>query len=151
MREIETEIVIAAPPARVWAVLTDFARYPEWNPFIPEAEGVAREGARLRVRITPPGGTAMAFRPVVQRVEPERALRWLGRLLVPGLFDGEHQFRIEPLDEGLVRFVQAERFSGLLVPLLWRSLDTKTRAGFEAMNRALKARAEAGTRDDRPA
>ena len=40
-------------------------------------------------------------------------------------------------------FVQREEFRGLLVPLFSRSLDTDTRRGFEAMNQALKERAEA--------
>jgi hypothetical protein len=38
----------------------------------------------------------------------------------------------------------SESFQGYLVPLLWRSVEPASRAGFEAMNRALKARAEAG-------
>lgn len=62
--------------------------------------------------------------------------------MLPDLSDGEHRFEIEPLDDGQVRFVQAERFSGLLVPLLWGMIGGKTRAGFEAMNAALQARAE---------
>jgi hypothetical protein len=44
-----------------------------------------------------------------------------------------------------VRFVQRERFSGLLVPLLAKSLDKGTRAAFEAMNRAIKQQAEQET------
>jgi hypothetical protein len=74
--------------------------------------------------------------------EPRRELRWLGRLFVPGIFDGEHIFRIEPLEHGRSRFVQAERFSGVLVPLLRKTLE-QTRHGFEAMNEALRQRAEA--------
>jgi hypothetical protein len=33
----------------------------------------------------------------VLEVVPGRTLRWLGHLLVPGIFDGEHYFEIEPL------------------------------------------------------
>jgi hypothetical protein len=60
-----------------------------------------------------------------------------------GLFDGEHSFTIEPLQENRVRFVQREAFKGLLVPLFARSLDTNTQRGFEQMNRGLKERTEA--------
>ena len=73
--------------------------------------------------------------------EPDRELRWLGRLLVPGIFDGEHILHIEPLDQTRSRFTQAERFSGILVRLFGSTLD-KTELGFEQMNDALKARAE---------
>ena len=142
MKELRTEIEINASAGKVWAILTDLERYAEWNPFIPEADGEVKEGARLRVHIAPPGGKAMTFTPTVTLVEPERAFRWLGRLLLPGIFDGEHIYEITPLEEGRVRFVQRENFKGLLVPLFWKNLDTQTRQGFEAMNAALKQRAE---------
>ena len=142
MKERRTAIEINAPADTVWAILTDLSQFAAWNPFIPEAEGEIREGARLKVRIAPPGGKAMTFKPTVTRVEPGRAFRWLGHLLLPGLFDGEHIYEIAPLAEGGVRFVQREEFRGVLVPLLWKSLETNTRQGFEAMNAALKKRAE---------
>ena len=66
----------------------------------------------------------------------------LGRLLMPGLFDGEHTFTIETLEANRIRFTQREVFTGLLVPLFARGLDTDTRRGFEEMNQALKSRAE---------
>jgi hypothetical protein len=141
MRELRREIDIDAPPAAVWAVLTDIRSYAEWNPFIRHVAGELREGAKLEVRIEPPGGRSMTFKPTVLGVEPERELRWLGRLLLPGVFDGEHVFHIEPLDDARSRFTQAERFSGILVPLFRGTLD-KTKLGFEQMNAALKTRAE---------
>ncbi len=144
MKELRTEIEINAPAAKVWAILTDLGQYAAWNPFMPEAVGEVKEGERLRVRIAPPGGKAMTFTPTVTLVEPERAFRWLGRLLLPGIFDGEHIYEITPLSEGSIRFVQRENFRGILVPLFWKSLDTQTRQGFEAMNAALKQRAEGG-------
>lgn len=140
MRELRREIEIDASPERVWAVVTDFAAYPEWNPFIRSISGELHEGAKLEVRIEPPGARATTFKPTVRAVEANRELRWLGRLL-PGLFDGEHSLRIEPLDGGRSRFVQSERFTGLLVGLVKGTL-AKTEVGFEQMNAALKARVE---------
>jgi len=139
MRELRREIDIEAPPAAVWAVLTDMHSYSEWNPFIPHLAGELREGAKLEVRIEPPVGRAMTFKPTVLGVE--RELRWRGRLLLPGIFDGEHILHVEPLDEARSRFTQAERFSGILVGLFRGTLE-KTELGFEQMNAALKARAE---------
>lgn len=143
MHEIITEIEIGAPAEHVWKTLTDFERYPEWNPFITRVAGEVREGARLEVRIAPPGGRAMTFRPRIMALYPRRQLRWIGRLGVPGIFDGEHVFRIESLGPDRVRFIHRECFRGLLVPFLRRSLDKGTVDGFQAMNRALKQRAEA--------
>lgn len=140
--EISHEIEIDAPPAAVWSVLADTEAYGEWNPLVRRLDGDLRKGARLEARIEPPGGRGMTFRPTVLAAEPGRELRWLGRLLVPRLFDGEHRFALEPLAGGRTRFVQSERFRGLLVRPLRTTLE-RTRLGFELMDEALKARAEA--------
>lgn len=142
MHEVITEIIVDAPAHRVWGVLTDFDAHPAWNPFVRRIEGAPQAGRRLKVSIQPPGGKGMTFKPVVLKAVPNRELRWLGRLLLPGIFDGEHYFIIESLTSARVRFIHGERFSGILVALMKSSLDGRTRAGFEAMNRALKARAE---------
>jgi hypothetical protein len=143
MKELHTEIEIEASAERVWGLLTDFASYPQWNPFIRSISGQPAAGERLEVRIEPPGRRGMTFKPEVLNAEPNRELRWLGHLLVPGVFDGEHSLAIQPLGEARVRFVQRETFRGLLLPLFARSLDNNTQRGFEEMNRALKERAEA--------
>jgi hypothetical protein len=140
-RRIDTEILIQASPERVWAVLTDFAAYPEWNPFILSLEGTAEWGEHLRVRIRTGEGKEHLFKPVVLQATAPTRLRWLGRLGVPGLFDGEHDFELQPEGSGTLLH-QRESFQGFLVPILWRQVEPATRAGFEAMNRALKARAE---------
>jgi hypothetical protein len=141
MRRLRREIEIDAPPSVVWDVLADFDAYPEWNPFIPSISGQPRPGSKLEVRIAPPGGRAMTFRPTVQAADQGRELRWLGRLVVPGLFDGEHSLLVEPLGGERSRFVQSEQFTGLLTGILGAML-AKTDAGFEQMNLALKQRAE---------
>ena len=141
--EIQTHVDIDAPPERVWAVLTDF-EHQAWNPFFREIRGEVREGARLLVRLRPPGGKTNTFKPVVTRAEPGRALSWLGTLGAGWVFRGEHSLRLEPLGAGRTRLHHGETFGGVLVPLLRRSLDTDTRRGFEAMNEALKVEAERG-------
>ena len=95
------------------------------------------------VRIQASGAKAMTFRPAVLVADAGRELRWLGRVLLPGLFDGEHRFAIQPLADGKVLFQHSESFTGVLVPLFRNSLERDTKRGFEEMNRALKARAEA--------
>ena len=141
MKRIETQIAIAAPPERVWAILTDFPAHASWNPFITAISGEPRQGGRLAIRVQPPGGRGMNFRPRLLAVEPGRELRWLGRLFVPGLFDGEHYFLLEPAAGG-TRLTHGEKFSGLLVAMMGRSGFDPIERGFEAMNQALKARAE---------
>ena len=141
-KQIETAIEINASAETVWKILTDFDAHPSWNPFVREISGVPREGERLRVFIQPAGSKGMMFKPTVLKAEEDRELRWLGKLFIPGLFDGEHYFRIEPIGENRVRFVHGENFSGILVGLFAKSLDKGTADGFRAMNEALKRRAE---------
>jgi hypothetical protein len=140
--ELVSSVGLAAPPQAVWAVLIDFAAYPDWNPFIVQAEGVAAVGGRLRLRMQPMNGSAVSLRPTVVEVLPCRRLRWQGRLGVPGLFDADHVFTIEPQGASASRLVQREQFSGLLVPLFKGSLNRGTLPAFHAMNTALKERAE---------
>ena len=139
---LHTEIEIDAAPATVWTILTHLAGYPDWNPFITSSKGVVAPGERLVNRLEPTGGKALTFKPTVTEVDEGRAFEWLGKLGLPGLFDGRHRFELVPHGHG-TRLIQTETFTGLLVPLLRKSLDTGTIAGFRAMNIALKARAEA--------
>ena len=138
MKEISTETEINAPADRVWQVFTDFPRYPEWNPFMRSFEGELKVGAQVKVNLL-----GMTIKPRLLKVEPNRELRWLDHLIIPGLFDGEHFFQIEPTSDGRVRFVQGERFTGVLIPVLSAiGLFRRTLRGFNEMNQALKAQAE---------
>lgn len=139
--EITTTIRIAASPQAVWDVLTDFGAYGTWNPFMTRIEGTAEVGTRLVVHMSPPGGRATTFRPTVLDVVPGRELRWVGRLGPRGLFDGVHSFVLTGKPEGSTELVHAERFTGVLVPLL-KGLVKNSSVGFEAFNRALKERVE---------
>ena len=85
----------------------------------------------------------MTIKPKVLVFESASEFRWLGHLLIPGIFDGEHQFHLESIEGDRTRFVQREEFGGLLVGLVLRSVRDSTTEGFEAMNQALKERVEA--------
>jgi hypothetical protein len=139
---IERQVEIGAPAERVWHILLDFPRFPEWNPFIVNVAGEAVPGKRLDVTIKPPGHRSRRFRPSVLAALPARELRWLGRWVMPGLVDGEHGFRLERQSADRTLFIQHETFSGLLVPCVWWSIRNALDEGFDAMNRALKQRVE---------
>lgn len=143
MVELNTELVIEASAAEVWQVLTNFADYPVWNPFIHRIKGEPALGAVLEIHIHPLGEGDRRFQPTITRLEPDRELHWQGAYWgLPGLFDGLHIFIIESLADHRVRFINKERFTGLLAPFLGRWLNKRTRSNFELMNQALKTRAE---------
>jgi hypothetical protein len=141
-KQLFTEIQIDAPAATVWRVLTDFGAYPDWNPFIRRISGKTVVGEKLKAYIEPSGARGLTFKPKVLVADKDKELRWLGKILVSGLFDGEHFFKIEALTDSSVKFIQGENFSGLLVRVFAKSLDKDTLRGFNEMNEALKTLAE---------
>jgi hypothetical protein len=142
-KSLETKILICANPEKTWAALTDFEHYPNWNPFITAIKGDLQVGTTLTAHIQPPEGQGMTFKPKILVVEKNKEFRWLGHLLFAGLFDGEHCFKLHDNGDGTTTFIQSEQFSGILVPLFKKMIDTNTKRGFEAMNEKLKALVEA--------
>jgi hypothetical protein len=141
MKTIRTEAFIPATPARVWAVLTDFDAYAEWNPLNVKASGEARPGGKIRTTFVNPAGAPGAT--VTQTVilttfEPERALAWSGN--VPLLFRGRHHFNLTPDGEG-TRLLHGEDLSGLIAMTFSDGiLAEKFVPWYEAVNRALAER-----------
>ncbi len=141
-KEIKTEITINASPVKVWKLLTEFDNYSNWNPFIKSINGEVKVGNKITARIEPPGASGMTFKPIVQTFVPNKELSWLGTLLFKGLFDGEHKFELVDNKNQTTKFIQSEKFNGLLVPLFAKQLDNNTKKGFEQMNQKLKELAE---------
>jgi len=132
MLDLQTTIQLPVLPAKVWEVLTDFAAYPDWNPFITQASGVWKVGTTVALTA---GG--MNFQPKVLNFSPSKELRWKGKLIFNGLFDGEHYFLLTDNGDGTTSLEHGERFSGLLIPAFRKKLETETKAGFISMNEAL--------------
>ncbi len=142
VKEIHTEINVDTTSDRVWNHLVGFDHYPKWNPFIKNISGELNEGSQINVTIQPPGGEPMDFKPKLLVVKKNEELRWIGQVLIPGLFDGEHYFKIEEIPEGGVRFIYGERFRGILALLFWSSVEPGTKQGFQEMNEALRSMSE---------
>ncbi|KPK08178.1 MAG: hypothetical protein AMJ64_04060 [Betaproteobacteria bacterium SG8_39] len=165
MYDIVTHIDLHASAARVWTALTDFASYGSWNPVIESVDGSASEGAQLRMKLRrealhqPAVGAlgalkSFAFRSWcalngmriavrVTKLLPERELRWVGALPIPGTFQGEHFFQVSEGRDGGVRFTQGERYAGLLEPAFRDVMEAVNRHAMNAVNQALKDYVEA--------
>jgi hypothetical protein len=137
---IDTTVDIDASRDAVWRVLTDFPRYDEWNPSM-RIEGTPEVGTKLVVHLNADRRHGMTFRPKVLAATFGEELRWLGKLGIRGIADGEHYFVLTTNDDGTTRLHHGERFSGLLVALAKGSSGNGA-AGFEAFSQALKQRAE---------
>ena len=141
-KEIKTEILINATPGKVWSILIDFDKYPDWNPFIKSITGKVLVSNKITVRLEPPGAKGMTFKPKVLAFETNKEFRWIGHLFFLGLFDGEHIFELIDNGNGTTTFIQREKFGGILVPLFKKMLDGNTLNGFNLMNKKLKELAE---------
>jgi len=140
VRTMSAAIDIDAPPAAVWAVLTDLSSYHEWNPLFVEADGNVAEGQRIRLRSRhPANGRLMTVKPKITAAQPGTELRWASGL--PGIISGEHAFTLTPTASG-TRLVQSESFRGPLSKISGKTF-ANAEASFRALNEALKTRAEA--------
>jgi len=125
----------------VWGALTDFRSFPSWNPFIRRADGALVPGGRIHVTLRL-GGRLVTLHPKLTVVDEPRELRWLARQRVPGLFDVDRRFLLEPVEASRCRFVQSETASGLFAPLVMPLLRRRILAGYREMDSALKSRVE---------
>ena len=139
---ISTQIHINASTEKVWAILTNFEAYPQWNPFIQQLSGEPKLGKKIEAFIVLPGSKGMTFKPTVLAFEEHKELRWIGHLLIPGIFDGEHKFELQANTDGTITFLHSEKFTGVLIPFMKKMLNVDTRKGFESMNIKLKELAE---------
>lgn len=142
MRNIETSIIIKSSAEKIWKVLTDFEKYQDWNPFIKNIEGQALEGSRIANTMQLEGQKSQTFKPTILVLKDQKEFRWIGHLFVKGIFDGEHYFLLEQLENQTVKLIQGENFSGILSGPILKMIEKSTLDGFHAMNEALKKRAE---------
>lgn len=136
MKTITTTHEIDATPEQVWDVLVDFESHERWNPFFARIAGTAEVGQTITITARKGDGDGMSFRPKVLEVVPNELLRWKGKLLVPGLFDGEHIYRLEAIEDDRTRLHHGENFGGILIPMMGKLLR-ETEEGFLAFNEAL--------------
>jgi uncharacterized protein YndB with AHSA1/START domain len=132
------EIEVAAPPEVVWEVLTNFDRWPQWNPEVKSMsfDGPLAPGSVFRWKAGP--GTIVS---TLEEVDPPRYVRWRGRTMS---IAASHQWRLEPRADG-TQVETEEAFSGVLARLLRRSLqkqlDRALEEGLEHLKREAERRA----------
>jgi hypothetical protein len=142
---VQTQVTIAAPPARVWELLTDAANYPSWNPMVSQLSGDLEVGKNVKLRLRLAKKVEAPVVAEVVALTPERELRWVG-LASPRwtrkVMQGEHYFVLRAEGDGTV-LEHGERFTGWLVPDKAERIERALAPAYEAFNKAIKAKAEA--------
>jgi hypothetical protein len=141
------ELEIDAPAAVVWSVVADLARYPEWNPFVVACTStlVPGDAIHMRVRVLP-----WLAQPQTERVfehVPGARLRYGLPPLPLGVLASDRAHAVHALGASRTRYVSRFELRGWLAPVVAALLGRRLRAGFDAMTRALAARAESLARD----
>jgi hypothetical protein len=122
--EYSVAIDIAAPPARVWSLLTNADDFPRWNTTVTRIEGRIAEGEKIAVRVPI---SERVFKLAVRGVEP--------------MFKGERTFTLVSKKDGTTQFRMAEVFKGLMLPMIAKQLPDFGPV-FEQYARDLKREAE---------
>lgn len=138
MRRFAASTSIRATPERIWSILTDAPRYSDWNPTVSQVDGRIAPGERIAVHTTLNPGRAFPVR--VATFEPPRRMVWRGGMPL-GLFVGERVFELVPHAGGVIEFSMREQFTGLLAPLIGRTIPDLQPA-FDGFVAALKREAE---------
>ena len=142
MREIRTEIEIAAPPAKVWSVITDFNNWKDWNPIINQVNGTASLGSELSITMRGKDGKdANKYMPVITKFKDPKSLRWRAKVMAGFLFTNDKVLELEETDSG-TRLIHIEAFSGILLPIFWNKLNNGVLSMLKSMNDALKVLVE---------
>jgi hypothetical protein len=129
---------IQAPPERVWSLLTNAAAFPKWNSTVTRLDGRIETGRKLAIEV--PSAPGRVFRPTVSAFEPTRRMVWSDG--IAPMFRGVRTFMLAPAQGGATDFSMAERFSGVMLPLIKGSLPDFGPI-FEAYACDLKRAAEA--------
>lgn len=139
MKSFSTSTVIRSSPETIWAILTNGAAWPEWNTTVDKVEGNIAPGEKIKVYAKVSPGRAFPLK--VSEFIPGKRMVWSGGMPL-GLFKGERTYTLTAQSGG-VKFDMREEFSGLMAPLMTKSIPD-LQPSFEEFAASLKRRAEAG-------
>lgn len=144
---VEHRIGIQAPAEHIWNLIYDLEGWSAWNPLYTGASGEIRIGRTLEMTLNLEGEAPQIIRPTVLEWVPNDQLHWKLKM-AGGLVSNTRFIEIEKLSVASCIVSNGEIFGGLLGPTVVRRIGRKVWRGFNAMNEALKDRAESAWRAD---
>lgn len=140
-RLIVSNIVeIERPAEAVWAVLTDFGRYGEWNPLCLAIEVDPLVGGAVRMQIEDPRSeTPVWLDYVVAAFDPPALLAWQQNFSQLALTARRDQF-VQALDKTRSAYFSTDLYWGDGADAAYAENAAWVRRGFTAMARALADR-----------
>ncbi|MFN7918841.1 MAG: SRPBCC domain-containing protein [Bryobacteraceae bacterium] len=139
MKSFQAAARIRATPDTIWRILTDASSYPRWNPTVKKIDGRIAAGEKIALE-----ANGRTFKLKVSEFEPSKKMIWEGGMPL-GLFKGTRTYTLTPQADGSVEFFMREEFSGLMSPLIEKSLPD-LQPQFEQFAASLKQHAENQTK-----
>jgi hypothetical protein len=138
MKSYDATAEIKAGPDAIWAILTDDPGYQAWDSGVDPVEGSIAPGEKIKVvsKVNP----GRAFPVKVTEFTPGKRMTWSGGMPL-GLFKGVRMFTLALGIDGATRFTMREEYTGLLLPMIWRSMPDLG-PSFRQFANGLKQRAE---------
>jgi hypothetical protein len=141
--EINEKVEIKAPKEKIWAAIIDFGSYAEWNSQLAYLGGEVRPQGTLHLKLSAEGADPYEFKPIISYWEENKRFAWLARTGFPRVFDGEHFFELQQIDDSTTLVTNREEYRGVM-SLIIKNLPMMKSApeGFKKMNNELKAYVE---------
>ena len=138
MNSFATMTTIRARPDAIWALLTDAHGFTLWNSTVERVDGSIAPGEKVTVYAKASPGRAFPLK--VSTFTAPETMVWSGGMPL-GLFTGRRTFTLSPSANGETDFSMREEFSGLLAPLITKSIPD-LQPSFDRFAADLKQRAE---------
>lgn len=140
--EIRTEIDIAAPPEKVWELITDIDAWQQWSPIINASKGVAAEGYTLSITMVgKDGADGPKYFPTIKHFDKPKYFHWQAVMITGAIMTNDKVFELEATPTG-TRLIHKELFTGMMVPIFCNKFDENVPPMLNSMNVALKELAE---------
>lgn len=140
-KKVYTEIEINAPKEKVWNVLTDFEKMPEWSSSFQGMKGEFKEGGKATSYFKAPiGNKNMEFEHTLIEFEDGVSFGWSDPFTM-GMKD-HHIYRLEELPNGNTRFIQTDGVEGGATFLLGKLTANNMEKMYKKFNQELKDRVE---------
>lgn len=142
MKEIQTEIQIAASKDQVWEILMDLPNWSIWNPTVNKIDGNLKEGSELSITISDSkGNDSKKYKAEITAIEENKRFSFFATMMAKFMFSAHRIIEIEDSEEGVI-LSQKEVYTGIMVSLFWSKLSTDALEMLNSMNKALKKEVE---------
>lgn len=138
MKSFSVHTTINASAEKIWNILTDAPNWTSWNTTVDKIVGDIALGKKVSVFVKVNPGRAFPVK--VTQYIPNKKMVWTGGMPL-GMFKGERTYTLTEQPNGSTEFAMREEFTGMMAPLITRSIPD-LQPVFEEFAAALKQRAE---------